>query len=139
MSRRGPMVELHDASPVSGRCGAIFGFVGVPVGQRADQARLRAQVLGQLGRLFGAEAKSPLKLMIQDWAFDPFTAVEADKAPLYAHPRYGMPHALREVWDGRLIFGGTEVAASFGGYLEGALEAAEQSFRSLNALKETVE
>jgi monoamine oxidase len=30
-----------------------------------------------------------------------------------------------------LLFSGTEVAATFGGYLEGALEAAEASFAML--------
>ena len=32
---------------------------------------------------------------------------------------------MRDLWDNRLMFAGTEVAAQFGGYLEGALEAAE--------------
>lgn len=43
----------------------------------------------------------------------------------YAHPRYGLPPELTGLWQDRLLFAGTAVAPGFGGYLEGALEAAE--------------
>jgi monoamine oxidase len=36
-----------------------------------------------------------------------------------------MPAALGDLWAGALIFAGSEVAATHGGYAEGALEAAE--------------
>lgn len=125
MSRSGPMVEVHDASPENGGPYALFGFIGTPPLHRAEEDALRRDVIAQLTRLFGQEASTPLTLYIKDWAFDRFTATEADKAPLYAHPTYGLPGALRGLWDGRLQFAGTEVAPQFGGYLEGALEAAE--------------
>jgi monoamine oxidase len=63
--------------------------------------------------------------MLKDWAFEQETATEDDLAPLAGHPTYGLPHAARDLWDGRLLFGSTEMAPNFGGYLEGALEAAE--------------
>lgn len=125
MSRRGPMVEVHDASPADGASGALFGFVGIAPADRRDETLLRRQVLGQLVRLFGPEASAPVALLIKDWARDPLTAAPTDQAPLMAHPRYGLPPALRTLWDGLLLLGGTEVAPTFGGYLEGALEAAE--------------
>lgn len=125
MSRAGPMVEIHDASPAAGGPYALFGFLGVPPEFRQDKRALRAQIGAQLGRLFGLQAASPAALHIKDWAFDPNTSAKRDLEPLYAHPDYGLPPALDGVWGGRLIFGGTEVAPQFGGYLEGALEAAE--------------
>lgn len=125
MSRKGPLVEVHDASPENGGPYALFGFIGTPPPHRAEEDALRRDVIAQLTRLFGQEASTPSKLYIKDWAFDSFTATEADKAPLYAHPTYGLPEVLRGLWDGRLQFAGTEVAPQFGGYLEGALEAAE--------------
>jgi len=45
---------------------------------------------------------------------------------MYAHPVYGLPPALNGLWDDTLIFGGTEVAPEFGGYIEGAFAAAEE-------------
>ncbi|MEH6645653.1 flavin monoamine oxidase family protein [Sulfitobacter sp.] len=129
-SRFGPMIEIHDASPAQDGPSALFGFIGVPPQGRADVPALRQHILAQLVRLFGPEAGRPIKLLVQDWAYDPLTATEVDRVPLYAHPDYGMPAALQELWDGRLIMAGTEVAQQFGGYLEGALEAAEAAFRT---------
>ena len=131
MSRRGPMVEIHDASPAEGGPYALFGFIGVPPHARADETQLRAHLKAQLGRLFGPKAATPDALFVKDWAFDSNTSTEADKAPLYAHPTYGLPHAMRGLWDGTLLFAGTEVAPEFGGYIEGALEAAENAFHAL--------
>jgi len=130
-SRRGPMVEVHDASPdTHGPC-ALFGFIGVPPHGRQDQHNLRQHILAQLVRLFGEEARNPKQLLIKDWAMDPYTSTSVDLAPLYAHPTYGLPHTLTNLWDGRLHMSGTEVAPEFGGYLEGALEAAENTLRTL--------
>jgi monoamine oxidase len=125
MSRRGPMVEIHDASPAAGGPFALFGFIGTPPEARIDEARLRIQVRAQLVRLFGPPAADPAALFLKDWAHDPHTATAADRQPLLAHPVYGMPGALHGVWDGALRFAGSEMAPLTGGYLEGALEAAE--------------
>lgn len=131
-SRVGPMVELHDASPKDGGPYGLFGFIGVPPGARRNEEALRKQVRAQLERLFGPDAADPRDLFVKDWAFDPYTSTEADLAPLYAHPQYRLRKVMSDLWQGRLIFGGTEVAPEFGGFLEGALEAAEIAFARLN-------
>lgn len=131
MSRFGPLAEIHDASPAQGGPYALFGFLGIPPQARNDEHTLRQHILSQLARLFGAQAATPVSLSIKDWAFDPFTANAQDQQPLYAHPNYGLPATLSGLWDGKLIFGGTEVAQEFGGYLEGALEASENALRLL--------
>ena len=127
MSRLGPLVEIHDASPAEGGPYALFGFVGVPPRARLDEARLCQQIQAQLIRIFGPDAAHPRSLRVKDWAYDPFTSIEQDLQPLYSHPQYGTPHALHQVWDNHLIYSGTEVASQFGGYIEGALEAAENA------------
>ncbi len=132
MSRTGPMVEIHDASPAEGGPYALFGFIGIPPAHRTDTGTLRQQILAQLGRLFGDKATDPAALFLKDWAFDPYTATSADLAPLYAHPTYGLPGPLRNIWGQKLHFAGTEVAPAFGGFVEGAFEAAENTARTLN-------
>jgi monoamine oxidase len=124
-SRVGPMVEVHDASPFEDGPYALFGFIGVPPQGRQDTEILRKHVLAQFGRLFGDAALNPSQLFIKDWAFDPHTSTKADLEPLYAHPTYGLPNAMADLWDSAIQFAGTEVASEFGGYIEGALEAAE--------------
>jgi monoamine oxidase len=131
MSRYGPMVEIHDACPANGGPAALFGFIGIPASARVDKARLRADLLAQLIRLFGEKAANPRALYVKDWAFDQYTATPLDHAPQNGHPQYGLPNAMQNLWQGRLLFGGTEVAMHFGGYLEGALEAAEHAFREI--------
>lgn len=128
MSRRGPMVEIHDASPAMGGPYALFGFLGVPALARKGQGdAVMAAALEQLIRLFGDKAADPISLVLQDWAFDEQTATQRDHEAVSHHPSYGLPQVLSEMWDGRLIMGSTEVASQFGGYLEGALEASEQA------------
>lgn len=136
-SRHGPMVEIHDASPADGGPYALFGFIGVPPQGRIDTVSLKQHVTAQLVRLFGPQAASPRQLWIKDWATDPNTATQADQAPLYAHPQYGLPLAMQDIWDGQLLFGGTEVAPTFGGYLEGALEAGDTVFAQLGERQTT--
>lgn len=133
MSRRGPMVEIHDASPASGPGGALFGFIGVPSDGRHDTEALRTHILAQLARLFGPAAAQPVKLLVKDWAFDARTAAPQDQQPMFSHPSYGLPSSLKGLWDGRIVFAGTEVAAQFGGYLEGALDAADAASIALTS------
>jgi monoamine oxidase len=139
MSRRGPMVEIHDASPenhLSQKSGpyALFGFIGLPAHARANiQQALIDAARAQLVRLFGEQAQTPLDIVIQDWAFEPETATTLDHAPLDHHPAYGLPHSLKNIWDGNIILSSTEVAPQFGGYLEGALEAATATLQQLTS------
>lgn len=131
MSRRGPLVEIHDASPEQDGPFALFGFVGIPAQARQDRDLLKAATVEQLAQLFGPEAKTPRDVFLKDWAFDANTATELDQAPVHAHPSYGMPSALKKMEAQGIHFCGTEVAPTFGGYLEGALEAAEIAARGL--------
>ena len=126
MSECGPMVEIHDASPASGGPYALFGFVGVPPAIRqAHRHEVLRQAGSQLERLFGAALGKPRALMMQDWAGEPLTATPADHSGPAQHPAYGRPSALSHLWQGRLHFASSEMAPHFGGYLEGALEAAD--------------
>ena len=125
ISRIGPMAEIHDASPMNGGPYALFGFLGIPPSARQDVSVVREAIVAQLTRIFGPKAQAPLAVKIKDWARDAFTATDADQRPLAAHPRYCLPDTLKGVWNGRVLFAGTEVANQFGGYLEGALEAAD--------------
>ena len=47
-----------------------------------------------------------------------------------------MSEVLNGIWEDSLVFGSTEVASQFGGYLEGALEAAENAFSRVAAKEE---
>ncbi|MXN66103.1 NAD(P)-binding protein [Stappia sp. GBMRC 2046] len=132
ISRRGPLVEIHDASPPEGGPHALFGFLGIPAAMRnlpAEEIKEASRV--QLERMFGPAAGQPIGIMLKDWAYDPLTATQADRQPLFEHPSYGLPEPLRKIWGGELMIASSEAAREHGGYLEGALEAAEAAFRQI--------
>jgi monoamine oxidase len=127
ISQRGPLVEIHDASPTDSTKGALFGFVGTPAPIRQsvnfDLARLAVE---QLATMYGQNAPQPVDILVQDWAREEFTATDTDEnEQLSQHPAYGTPPSLTHLWDGKLQLTSSEMAPDFGGYLEGALEAAE--------------
>jgi monoamine oxidase len=127
MSQRGPMVEIHDASPIKGGPYALFGFVGVPADARAANKDDVLQLAkAQLAAMFGPQMATPNDLILQDWAGVPEIAQPQDRQPLREHPVYGLPPNLHSLAARGLYFGATETATEFGGFLEGALEAAER-------------
>ena len=131
MSQRGPMVEIHDASPMTGAPYAVFGFVGVPADIRiAHRTELLSEAVQQLTALFGPEMAQPRALILQDWATNPDIARPADRNPVRTHPTYGLPADLKRLVEQGIHFGSTETARDYGGFLEGALEAAEATAKS---------
>lgn len=137
ISHRGPLAEIHDASIPGIPEGALFGFLGVPpAARRALGRELEAAAIRQLTVLFGAEAARPSAVRLQDWATDPFTATPADEDASDGHPAYGLPPHLRGLWDGCLMLASTETGRDFGGFLEGALEAAETTAQEILARRD---
>ena len=134
-SRRGPLSEIYDASPANGGPYALFGFIGIPVDGRRQlgETELQRLCLAQLRRLFGEDAAQPLAVLIKDWAEDALTATEDDRLAPSHHPDYGTMSRNRTLWDGQLIRAGSETAATSGGYLEGALEAAQAALAQITS------
>ncbi len=130
MSHHGPMVEIHDASPMEGGPYALFGFVGVPADAREQHIEeLKQLALEQLTVIFGPKLSKPRDLVLQDWATIPEIARPQDRSPVGGHPAYGLPGNLRDLSARNIHFGSTETAHEFGGFLEGALEAAEKTVK----------
>ncbi len=133
-SRRGPLTEIYDASPANGGPYALFGFFGIPADGRRQlgETELQRLCLAQLRRLFGEDALLPLVVLIKDWAEDALTATEDDRLAPAQHPDYGALSSNSTLWEGQLIRAGSETAATSGGYLEGALEAAQAALAQIS-------
>ena len=128
-SQKGPLAEIHDASPKDNSQGALFGFLAQPSIARKDRAaEIENQALAQLERLFGKAAAQPRQIIYKDWAFDPLTATVADQKPLRNHPQYGMANRPEGPWQKLVRLIGSEVSPRNGGYLEGALESVDTLF-----------
>lgn len=123
----GPMVEIHDATTLSGHA-ALFGFLGVAAEQRAARGEptIARACVEQLARLFGKYALSPRATLFKDWAADPLTATAADRAAGgHLTPKEGA--WVSGAWKGRLMLGGSETSSIDPGYLSGAVEAAKRA------------
>lgn len=79
----------------------------------------------------GDAALQPVKIILQHRADQPHTATPLDAQATTRHPDCGQPAALANMAHGRLLLACREVAPEFGGYLEGALSAAEVAFHQL--------
>ena len=122
ISRRGPLMEIHDACAVNPGRGALFGFVGLPAGSALrEPSQLINDAVRQLEKMYGAAAK-PIDVTLKDWAEEEFTATDADQV-VSQHPTYGLPPGMATLADKGLLFASTEIAPQFGGFIEGALEA----------------
>ncbi len=143
MSQLGPLVELHDASPVGSQCAALFGFVGIPAQQRSGNTeQIKGLAVEQLGRMFGDQAGEPLSVHYKDWSQDDLTCTSHDLPGNSVHRR-GNGGLLTE-WDDRIVWAGSETASMTGGasghtangYLEGAVEAARRAVGTIQRLLE---
>jgi len=135
ISQRGPLMEVHDASPNSGGPYALFGFLSIaPIQRKVLGEQLIQAALAQLQRLFGDAMRNPLACHLQDWAQDTFTSTALDLAPLNYHPRYGYSADTFDLWDGTLLLSGTETAERYGGFLEGALDSSVRTVRKVSSV-----
>ena len=126
-SELGPLCEIHDGSNNCQCPYGLTGFVGIPAVQRNRQQRLIEAILSQLAIIYGKSAAKPMAFFYQDWARERFTATRFDQPPMYEHPLYHPPAGQTSIWEGTIHFAGTETANQHGGYLEGALIAAERA------------
>ncbi|KXO10859.1 putative monoamine oxidase [Moritella sp. JT01] len=142
-SQVGPLAEIHDASTIDWAiddsstadssnvgAGALFGFVGIDARTRqsAGNELIKSLAVKQLVRIYGEQAAQPIDVKLVDWSQETMTATDADKNAPNAHPHYGLrdvQSALAPVYQQGWYFAGTESAEENGGYIEGALEAAE--------------
>ncbi len=126
-SERGPAGEIHDGSNHRRGPYGLTGFLGVPAAYRRQHSDLSEALLAQLAVIFGGQAAHPEVFFYRDWAQERYTATQYDQPPMLTHPAYGPPDGQTAIWDDTLRFAGTETAERQGGYLEGALVAAERA------------
>ena len=114
ISQRGPLAEIHDASPNSGSTFSLFGFSGLDAKCRASMGRSEfiRQATAQLAMLFGDEANQPKAVYFQDRSKEIFTANDTDHTLQTHHPQYGLNLQLSNAWEGKLEFISSETPQS---------------------------
>ncbi|WP_026135737.1 flavin monoamine oxidase family protein [Nafulsella turpanensis] len=118
-SHVGIVREVHDHCNFEGNSFALKGFLSEEAIAHPREKR-EAEVIAQLERMLGKEAKDYLSYTEKVWKEDPFTFTEYKQA-LRPHQYNGHPLYSRPLMNGKLILAGTETSSHFGGYLEGAV------------------
>jgi len=134
-SRVGPMMEMHDGSSAEDSGFALFGFIGLPPAVRTQfsSEQLKSQCLAQLKVLFGPEALDVETSYLKDWAQDKWVATDQDIKEAPMHPAFPATKHEKELGSLRLHLAASEFAQLEGGYLEGALSAADTAVNSIKS------
>jgi len=118
--------EIHDACDPGKSGAALSGFLALPPALRVRFAAGLPMLLeSQMMQVFGQEMEGAERLY-HDWARERFTCGALDRLEdEVVHPgEPSNPMLRRAIWQGKLMFGGSETAVRGAGYLEGALDAA---------------
>ena len=123
ISRSGPIMELHDHSGRDGYPAALTGFLSRPPGTPQDDNHTQA-ILAQLERCYGASARDPRTMHIEEWSKNDLICSHRDRQDSNPHPDI-RPDALRDpLLSGRLHFATSESSDISPGLMEGALHRA---------------
>jgi monoamine oxidase len=125
----GPAAQVtFDTGPPAGSPGILLGFVTAAEARRltrADPARRRAEVLASFARYFGPAATRPADYIEHDWTADQWTrGCYGAHFPPGTWTQFGP--ALRRP-AGLLHWAGTETAAHWSGYMDGAVESGQRA------------
>ncbi len=123
-----PVGLTFDNSPPAGVPGVLLAFVegrhAVALGQASPGDRRRA-VIDALVRLYGTRAAAPIDYVERDWAAEEWSrGCYGGHLPPGAWTQFG-PALRRPV--GRIHWAGTETAAVWSGYMDGALESGDRA------------
>ncbi|MFC7219155.1 flavin monoamine oxidase family protein [Streptomyces polyrhachis] len=134
VSDTGAVRSTFDNSPPDGSCGALMGFLEADEVRRLDgaaESEVRAAVLADYVRYFGAQAAQPTAFLLQRWDNERFSrGGPVGYAPPGVLTQYGP--ALRTPV-GPLHWAGTETSDYWNGYMDGAVRSGERAAREVLA------
>ncbi|CAN5683828.1 FAD-dependent oxidoreductase [soil metagenome] len=121
-------ITFDNTPPDEGAPGVLFAFLEGDHARRASELSARERelvVTRALTRFFGPRASSPVDYAERDWAAEEWT-----RGCYGAHMAPGVWSSfgdlLREPW-GRVHWAGTETAAVWNGYMDGAVRSGERA------------
>jgi monoamine oxidase len=126
LSLRGPFALTADSSPRSGQRGVLIGFVnGAAARDLATRspADRRNVLLDALARLFGPRASTPMSFVERNWNEQPF--VRGAYSAVFPPGAWTQLGSALRAPVGRIHWAGTETAARWYGYIDGAVHSGE--------------
>jgi monoamine oxidase len=123
-SQVGLITEMYDHTNEPENGFALMGFLQGSA-LLYSSAEREKMVIQQLTKLLGVEASEYLFYQDNCWANEPFTHVASDDF-IRPHQNNGHPLFSKSIWEHKLFFAGTETANAYGGYMDGAIDAAKR-------------
>ena len=120
-SNVGPIVEMYDHSSEADDSHSLMGFLHPNLHHWSQEKRSQAAI-EQLSKFFGPKTQDFIDYEDRVWLNDTMTS-DTDTRYLTPHQNSGHPIYQEKLFEGRLIISGSETAPSFGGYMDGAVEA----------------
>jgi monoamine oxidase len=128
-SNVGPINEMYDHSIDHQSLYALKGFMNDSY-YSISRTERKEIVLKQLRRFYGEKANRYLSYQETVWKHEPFSFTEYE-THILPHQHNGHPVFQTSYWDNRLIISGSETATNFPGYMDGAVESAQQAVNQL--------
>ena len=128
-SNTGPITELYDHCNHERSKYALCGFINASFKSLSYEDR-RTSVLNQLKLIFGEKAEAFLDYEECVWSKEEHT-FESSNPALYPHQNNGNPIFNQSFFDGKLLISSAEAASEFPGYMDGAVQSANNVAREL--------
>ena len=123
VSNVGPIPEMYDHSNAEDAAYALKGFLNGSYFSLSKAERL-AMIMQQLHKYYGKAAEGFVSYEEAIWRKDPLTFVDYPDHVL-PHQNNGHPDFRQAFLNGKLFIAGSETAAQFPGYMDGAVRSAQ--------------
>ncbi len=123
-SNVGPISEMYDHSVQHGQGYALKGFMNGAYHSATKVQRLEL-ILQQLSRYYGPQAMQYIHYQETVWSQEAYTYTPYDDYIL-PHQNNGAAILRKPQWGNRLYMAGSETAADFPGYMDGAVSRAKE-------------
>ena len=124
VSNQGPVIEYYDHSDATNSKYALCGFLHPDCGD-LDKEEREEKVIIQLKRLLGKEAGEYIGYEETVWQYEKYTNANTGEAFL-PHQNNGSSIFKEPLFGGKVWVSNSETSAVYGGYMEGAVYAANQ-------------
>lgn len=129
-SNVGPLNEMYDHS--GNNHYALKGFMDSAY-HSVSRERRKELVLQQLHRFYGKKVNSYRSYHELVWKREPFSHADYNQ-PVIPHQHNGHPVFQRCFLGDRLLISGSETAAEFPGYMDGAVESARRAVQQISQM-----
>jgi len=123
-SNVGPFTELYDHCTIQDDQFALIGFLNGALAELNHQQR-EEKVVTQLQKFFGEKALGYISYEEKVWRKESLTTI-ADHKFIFPHQNNGHEIYQDIFMDNKLYISGTETSKVYGGYMEGAVQRAQE-------------